>query len=664
MSAEVRNAKRDDAHAATRGAGADAVHEPHAFRWRPAAIVLGLIASLLAFTFLERVHENPRLLWAFVGVAAALLAWLAALFVLAIRKRRSLGVELVPPVRSHYVQASVQIAIYAYWGWYWREMYAEGPLFAAQLVLLYAFEAMLAWARGRNWRPGFGLWPIIFSTNFFLWFRDDWFIFQFIMVAACVMSKEFVRWRRDGRMTHIFNPSAFGLTLASLALIATGTTTELSWARELATTIERPPHIFLCIFAAGLVVQALFSVTLMTLSATATLCVLNLAYTEATGVYQFVTTNISAAVFLGIHLLFTDPATSPRSNLGRAAFGVLYGAGNWVLFDVLGAFNVPELYTKLLLVPMLNLMVPAIDATARRGLFAVIHRAWETALAPWKMNFVHIGVWAAIFFGMLGTGFVEGPHPGNSIEFWKKAYAEGRHRAGKRLLIVTLVQAKDGSAAAVNELGLLALDEALVKGIVTDSHAAAAGHFCDACAMGDPNGCANVALQFLLMREQRSAEDTDRALRFIEDGCVTGAYPQACALLGFAHETGRGRPVDRALALQLYMRCPPENLFACKGIARIALADGVNADLFRIAPTLRGAADAGDPESCWYLAFMHHLGRGVPASDDEARRFFARACSLGYQHACALATQSNLPDYSHPPLTFPGWWTAFPVGNK
>ena len=86
-------------------------------------------------------------------------------------------------------------------------------------------------------------------------------------------------------------------------------------------SFDSPPHIFLEIFLLGLVVQALFSVTLVTLSSAATLYVMNVVFTHSTGLYYFVDTNIPAAVFLGLHLLVTDPATSPRKNFGKIVFG-------------------------------------------------------------------------------------------------------------------------------------------------------------------------------------------------------------------------------------------------------------------------------------------------------------------------------------------------------
>ena len=51
---------------------------------------------------------------------------------------------------------------------------------------------------------GFGPFPILFSTNLFLWFRDDWFYLQFLMIGVGFLGKEFVRWQRDGRSWALF----------------------------------------------------------------------------------------------------------------------------------------------------------------------------------------------------------------------------------------------------------------------------------------------------------------------------------------------------------------------------------------------------------------------------------------------------------------------------
>ena len=68
------------------------------------------------------------------GAPAALLATgLAALWWSVTRSGRTLTYEFVPR-RVHWVQMIMHSSVYAYWGWYWREVYHEIPLIAAQIL--------------------------------------------------------------------------------------------------------------------------------------------------------------------------------------------------------------------------------------------------------------------------------------------------------------------------------------------------------------------------------------------------------------------------------------------------------------------------------------------------------------------------------------------------
>lgn len=630
---------------------------PAAWWARIPAIPVLMTLALFGFLFFPPVRDNPRLMWTFAGVGGALLAWEAVLTFVAARRGRVFAFEFAP-VKSHYVQALVQFGIMAYWGWFAREVYAQAPLILAQAVFLYAFEGLVTWSRGRPWRLGFGPMPIILSTNLLLWFKDDWFIFQFLMIAAGALGKQFVTWERDGRRTHIFNPSALGQFLFAVVLIATGTTSQLTWGERIAATFD-PPHMLLVIFVGGLLVQFLFHVTLMTLAAAAVLYGLNLIYTEVTGVYYFVNTNIAATIFLGIHLLVTDPATSPRTNLGRVIFGGLYGAMYFALFRVLELAGVPLFWDKLLPVPILNLLVPVIDRVSRGGLLGGFNRRWEGALRPAGLNLVHMGCWGALFGAMMATGFIEARHPGNSIPFWKKAVAEGKTRAAQGLMLAAKVQAEHGSGEAFNELGVLWVEGA--PGLEADP-VKGAFYFSRACAMGNMNGCANVADQFLFLGRLSSVEDVARALATVEQGCGTHPDSNMCYRIGYAYETGKGRARDLARAIGFYERAGRGNLFAAKGLARIALTPGAPAyDLRNVAPTLAQSCDAGDDESCWYLAYMHQGGNGVRQDPARARALLERACTLGLADACNALRQAELPPFARPVLLVPAWSTAFPV---
>ena len=208
------------------------------------------------------------------------------------------------------------------------------------------------------------MFPVVFSINLFLWFRPEWYYLQFAMVAVGLAAKELIRWNRDGRRVHIFNPSSFPLAAFSLVLLATGAT-GITWGKEIASTQFYPPHMYLALFLIGLPGQFFFGVTSMTMSAAVATYAFGRIYFAVTGIYFFYDSYIPIAVFLGMHLLFNDPTTSPRTELGRILYGVALRAEHCcVLYQLLGSAGMPTFYDKLLQVPLLNLSVKGIDRTS------------------------------------------------------------------------------------------------------------------------------------------------------------------------------------------------------------------------------------------------------------------------------------------------------------
>ena len=368
-------------------------------------------------------------------------------------------------------------------------------------MFAYTFDMLLAWSRRDSYVLGFGPFPIIFSTNLFLWFRDDWFYLQFLMIAVGFLGKEFVRWHRDGRRTHIFNPSAFSLGLFSLVLIATSTT-DLTWGQEIATTLTLAPRIYLFLFLTGLVVMYFFSITLVAGSAAIALFGLSALYGASTGVPYFVDSEIPAAVFLGLHLLVTDPSTSPRSRFGKAVFGVLYGLGVFGLYALLGAIGAPTFYDKLLCVPLLNLSVQRIDRLARRIEEMPAAERWGD-WAPARPNLAHMAFWIGFFGVMTAIGSTDGTHRGDTLPFWEKACEDGRRNACAWLLQIEASYCGDTSAWACNELG-----GHYREGTIVEPDAELAnGFFSRACELRYRPGCFNVL--------DAAGRDDDRGISFI-----------------------------------------------------------------------------------------------------------------------------------------------------
>lgn len=635
-----------------------------------AYLPLLLALGLAAFVSLERVRGNDHMLWAFAGVSGALILW----FVVLKLSGRAMAVTAIQPVKQHYIQASVQIVLYCYWGYWWqvdgmRPMLMQAPLVVAQFLYLYAFDGLWSWTRGRAWRLSSGPAPIVLSTNLFIWFRDDWFVWQFAMISVGLLGKEFIRWNKDGRKTHIFNPSGFGLACAATVLILTGTT-DLTWAKPLSTTLE-VRHIFLVLFVLGLVVQYFFAVTLMTFAAALAMVISNLAYTQITGVYLFASTNLPAAAFLGLLLLMTDPSTSPRTNVGRTIFGLGYGFGYVVMFELLGRIGAPELYAKLYPVPILNCTVQILDRFAKRGAIGRLNDRWQNGLPKQVSNGIHIGLWAIVFAVMLATSYVPfaepGKHPGDSIAFWKRAVAERRYDAERKLIMVTGSKAVAGnSAEAYNELGILGLTSTMDDASEQVRREHAANRFAIAAAQGDTAAAKNLVMLFLFGAVHRSDEDLARALQVCERLVQQENDALAAYLVGLAFETEAARPLNPREALALYGRCPGEDIFAQKGIARIALRHGGGVKLNRVATVLRQAAATGDGESCYYLAYMHVVGNGVAKDEQQVKAWMQRAVSLGFPPAVEVARTGKIPPFQTPRRKFmahPQWASSFAIAD-
>ena len=477
----------------------------------PIALIIGL--AVLALT--PRIQSNDSLTWSFIAAAVFLAGWLTYLLSKANKERQSYSLEVgLRP--QHYIQACVQFSVYAYWGYHWelvpdsgiRPVYDHALLMLGQIIFAYAFGMLLSWSRRQSYSLGFGPIPIIFSVNLFLWFKDDWFYMQFLMIALGFMGKEYIRWQRDGRSMHIFNPSAFALGLFSLVLILTNTT-HLTWGQEIASTLTLAPNIYTFLFLIGLIVMYFFSITLVAGMAAISLFVLSTLYSVAAGVPYFLDSEIPAAVFLGLHLLVTDPSTSPRTALGKLIFGMLYGCGVFVLYTLLGALGAPTFYDKLLCVPLLNLSVIAIDRVVRSVRSEDLLNVWKGNWMNGRANLAHMVAWVVIFGSMSVLGKTDGQHTGDSLPFWQQACAESLPNACDRLLQLESTYCSDNAAWACNELGIKYRSGEIVE---ADRYIAAT-HFRHSCELKFKAACLNLLDPDLVLRDDPHELDLRLLLR-------------------------------------------------------------------------------------------------------------------------------------------------------
>jgi hypothetical protein len=583
------------------------------------ALPMLFITPLFALSFLPRIASVPNLQASFWAASGLLALW----YLLVVVRARAEGWTLdfdFQAIKSHYVQAMVQGSVYVYWATAWPWVIGQAPLILAQILFAYACTMLLSWSRGRKWQLGFGPIPIMLSSNFFLCFKDDWFYLQFAMIAVGMLGKEFIRWQRDGRSTHIFNPSAFGLFIFSIALIATGKT-DISWAEEIAINLGQPEHMFVFIFAVGLIVQYFFHVTLVTLCAAAALYVLNVLYFQATGIYWFVDAGIPIAVFLGLHLLVTDPATSPRTNLGRILFGIGYGASVFALYALLEWAGEPRFYDKLLCVPVLNLTVQVLDRIGRQspltrvGLFARIGR-----LDPRRQNLVHMGLWITLFAWMYATNFVGKDHPGRTMEFWSQACAEQRHNACRNVVSIEQNDCGAGDVSACMRVGSAVVERSLPS----EDPLFALRSFSQACELGQSYGCARLS-QLL------NAESIGR----LEAACSEGDA-QACYILGSVNLMSLAGTQDHPAAIRFFGRsCDLGHAAACNVLGDAhKFGVGTTRDRLRAAEAYEQGCARASPVGCASLADLLSSGDGVDRDTSRAKALYLKACRLGMAAAC------------------------------
>ena len=572
------------------------------------------LSAVLALFGLLPQHNNPGLRWSFWGVALCLLIWQLVLSRRATVSHRTteICVRLSP---SHYVQAVVHLCIYAYWGWYWHIVYDQAFLILAQLVFAYLFDMLLCWSRRDRWHLSFGQFPIVLSMNLFLLFRPDWFILQFAMIAVSQLGKEFIRREEEGVSRHIFNPSGFSLALFSIGLLMTGNSS-LTWGEEIANTLFHPGHIYLAIFLLGLVVQHYFSVTLITVSAVIVLYVLNGLYTGFTSVYYFSNSGIPIAVFIGLHLLVTDPATSPRTAAGRVLFGAVYGAGVFVAYGALELLGAPTFYDKLLCVPFLNLAVQGFDRWGRRFAVAVTGSTAaslpnaEQAVRLLRSNRIHMASWALLFALLHTTGFIGKGHDGERLDFWRQACGEGLRNGCRNLTAMLATQCNQQVDSACAEL--------------VQRVSARELEWRKQCAAGSSEGC-------------------ELLVTVLADRCNRGT---AAACLELGDMLQAGVVVKRAPAMAaefLSQACDLGAVDGCKSLAGLLLSGReATVDPARTAIVLSKACELGDAASCALGGHMYENGKGVAVDLEKARVMIGRACDGGLQEACARLSRQGV----------------------
>jgi ankyrin repeat protein len=112
-----------------------------------------------------------------------------------------------------------------------------------------------------------------------------------------------------------------------------------------------------------------------------------------------------------------------------------------------------------------------------------------------------------------------------------------------------------------------------------------------------------------------------------------------CAALAWDYDTGKGTPVDKRRAAELYDKaCRLGSRGSCTNLAYdYAHGDGVAIDLQHAADLYGKMCDAAEMRACFHLGLMVSKGRGVAKDEARAAALFRRACDGGESDACEYA---------------------------
>lgn len=591
-------------------------------RWVGVIVAL-TVASTFAFVAVPRVRATPGLLGAVLGAGASIAIAVLLLWRRDRRTGQRLRIERV--IRApHYVQLVMHTAVFAYWGSAWDQVASQAPLIVAQVAFAYGCELVLSWRRYGCWRLGFGPWPVVGSTNLFLWWHDPFFGAQFAMIALAYISRDMITWRRGAGRSHIFNPSAFGLAIAAAVMVG-AQVAHHTWGVQISQTLGWPPLCYEVIFAVGVVVMVLFRVTLVTVGAAVATVTAGAVYHAVTGTYLYLDTAIPIAVFLGMNLLITDPASSPRRPAGRFIFGALYGLMVFALYPLLVSIGHPpsgddpglhvSFLDKLLPVPILNLCVRRIDA--------LVDRLPTPKWRPARANLVFVGVWVGVFL-LIRPSLVD--HPGRRASFWEQACTEGLPRGCEALALAWDRACDDGAAPACHNLAMLRLDGG--KGLPADLPGAVVA-LDRACELDQGRSCGELGVLLIQGRGVEASPAVGRAV--FGRGCDLGDAA-SCVRLAVALRSGIGGPVELGTARALLAaRCRPDAPQACQEYA-IALAMSPGRDPTGAAAAAEVACNAGLPLGCNVLGGLVMEAR--PPDPARAIGLFGRACAAGLVLGC------------------------------
>jgi hypothetical protein len=317
----------------------------------------------------------------------------------------------------------------------------------------------------------------------------------------------------------------------------------------------------------------------------------------------------------------------------------MYGAAVFGSYGILKLIHAPEFYDKLLCVPPLNLSVRFLDRASE----AVISRLrpllswpdWKPRWHPRMANVAWMAVWICLFFTMTGTRFlVKGQdHPGGKPAFWAGLCKQGRSGACQ-----TWVGMLKEDCAADSSSDCLILGEVLNEGRYLKRDFVLAGvSFGRSCDLGSRLGC-GALLNFM----------RHGGLQALLPACDKGDGA-SCFILGSLFASGQVIPKNASLAFELFQKSCESGW--PRGCGRVGVSyldgEGIEKNASSAISYFEKGCTGGSAASCFDAAKFYHAGKAA-WTDILARQRLQRACDLGLQSVCQMASVSTASAFPAP----------------
>ncbi|MCU1282583.1 MAG: hypothetical protein JWM53_6129, partial [bacterium] len=237
---------------------------------------------------------------------------------------------------THALPTVLQLVIFSYWAIYFapaREQLTR--VIPSQLAFAFAFDLLIGWALYRRSTLTLGPVPVVLSTNLFIWFPASHAYLAEVVIGTALAGKALLT-TANGR--HLFNPSGLGTSLVGLLCLVAPR--QFAYV-DIAQPLNLPPNMLEVMFLAALIPQ----LRLRTAPVTLTACVAMIVTSRLIGDPRL-PVPLWPGWFLTITLFAGDPATMPRSAIGRGVFGAIVGVGVEVIAKLLLALTGFDYFAK------------------------------------------------------------------------------------------------------------------------------------------------------------------------------------------------------------------------------------------------------------------------------------------------------------------------------